>query len=217
MFSFISASLFIEGFPYIQMHSCPYCTSFLGRSFKKLLHHIKFIHSHEPNFSITCRQCGQSFRKFNSFKSHIQREEKKNALLNFANVSEQGDEDVEDENSDEEDGEDNDSNEDTNYVDDVTRFLALFILKTKEENQLSQQTINAILDNTGDLVDSSLVEMKNKVVACLQSSGIEIADVEGLSGVLDEPSIYSQAKQRLQNEYQQMKYFVENFNFVVSP
>ncbi|XP_058961485.1 uncharacterized protein [Pocillopora verrucosa] len=196
------------------MHSCPYCTSFLGRSFKKLLHHIKFIHSHEPNFSITCRQCGQSFRKFNSFKSHIQREEKKNALLNFANVSEQGDEDVEDENSDEEDGEDNDSNEDTNYVDDVTRFLALFILKTKEENQLSQQTINAILDNTGDLVDSSLVEMKNKVVACLQSSGIEIADVEGLSGVLDEPSIYSQAKQRLQNEYQQMKYFVENFNFV---
>ena len=99
----------------------------------------------------------------------------------------------------------------------MTRFLALFILKTKEENQLSQQTINAILDNTGDLVDSSLVEMKNKVVACLQSSGIEIADVEGLSGVLDEPSIYSQAKQRLQNEYQQMKYFVENFNFVVSP
>ena len=38
-------------------------------------------------------------------------------------------------------------------VENLTRFLALFILKTKETNQLSQQAMNAIIANTEDIVD----------------------------------------------------------------
>lgn len=66
------------------MSPCPYCTHFIGRTFKKLLGHIKFIHSQEPNFSITCGDCGKSYRKFASFKSHLQREERKKALQELA-------------------------------------------------------------------------------------------------------------------------------------
>ena len=43
------------------MFPCTFCTKFLGHSFKRLLQHIKFIHSHEPNFSITRSDCGRSF------------------------------------------------------------------------------------------------------------------------------------------------------------
>ena len=48
-----------------------FATKFLGHSFKRLLQHIKFIHSHEPNFSITRSDCSRSFRKFASW-THIQ-------------------------------------------------------------------------------------------------------------------------------------------------
>ena len=70
-------------------------------------------------------------------------------------------------------------------IDDVTRFLALFISKAKEENQLSQQTINTIIENTGDIVESSLEALKKNIRSCLKDNDIEIADVEGLSDVLE--------------------------------
>ena len=100
-------------------------------------------------------------------------------------------------------------------IDDVTRFLALFISKAKEENQLSQQTINAMIENTGDIVERSLEALKKNIRSCLKDNDIEIADVEGLSDVLEQPSSFSQAKEPLTNEYLQVRYFVENFNFVV--
>lgn len=68
------------------------------------------------------------------------------------------------------------------YVRDVTRFLALFLLKTKEEltNQLTQQTINAILGNTEDVVETSMQCLKDKIVTCLTNNDMNIADVAGL-------------------------------------
>ena len=196
----------------VLMFPCPYCAGFLGRTFKKLLSHIKFNHSHEPNFCITCADCGKSFRKFASFKSHLQREEKRKeqAAILPPHLEENDDHEYSD------DGDSDEEEEPENYIEDLTRFLALFILKTKEENQLSQQTINAIIENTGDLVESSLEALKKNIRSCLKDNDIEIADVEGLSDVLEQPSAFSQAKEPLTNEYLQVRYFVENFNFVVS-
>ena len=47
----------------------------------------------------------------------------------------------------------------------------------------------------------------------LKNNDREIADVEG--DVLEQPSSFSQAKESLTNEYLKVRYFVENFNFVV--
>ena len=54
------------------MFSCLIALNILCE-FKKLLHHIKYLHSNEPNFMISCGHCNQSFRKFESFKSHLRR------------------------------------------------------------------------------------------------------------------------------------------------
>ena len=43
-----------------------------------------------------------------------------------------------------------------NSVKELTCFLALFILKTKETKNLSQQAVNAITCNTADLLELSL-------------------------------------------------------------
>ena len=197
------------------MYSCPYCAGFLGHSFKKLLGHIKFIHSHEPNFSITCGDCGQSFRNFSSFKTHIRREQEKKTRAEHAVLGEEVEEN-EDNASLSDDERDFDEEEETkDHIHDITNFLALFLLKTKEENQLSQQTINAILDNTEDVVESSVQCLKDKIITCLTNNEIQIAEVAGLNDILVEPSVFSRARGPLANEYLQMKYYVENFELVV--
>jgi hypothetical protein len=101
-------------------------------------------------------------------------------------------------------------------IESITRFIALFVLKTKEENQLSQQVLNSILDNMGSLVEQSLDALKSDVKLCLTNSGIDIADIDGLSEVLEQPSLFARAKSPLATEYLQVKYFVDNFDFIVS-
>ena len=96
-------------------------------------------------------------------------------------------------------------------IETLTRFIALFILKTKEENQLNQKIMDSILHNTEDLVEQSLEALKSRVKSC-----IDITNIEGLSDVLEQPSTFSQAVRPLSNQYLQVKYFVEHFNFVVS-
>ena len=65
------------------------------------------------------------------------------------------------------------------HINEMSRSLALFILKTKEEQQLSQQSINAIKENTEDLVEGSLQNLKDKITTCLERNGIQIADIDG--------------------------------------
>lgn len=200
---------------------CCYFSSFARSSFKKCLSHIKFIYSHEPNFMITWGDCGQSFQKFNSFKLHIQRQHNSKNL----GARPENDEDVkvEDDNvdvnsiDDEDHLEENDAEvEPKNFVDEMTRYLALFVLKTKEENQLRQRGNNALLDSTGDLVDGSLEHMKEQITTCLERNGVTVADIDGLSDILQKPYLLTQVRQPLINEYQQVQYSENNFNFVVS-
>lgn len=97
----------------------------------------------------------------------------------------------------------------------MSRSLALFILKTKEEQLLCQQSINAIKENTEDLVEGSLQNLKDKITTCLARNGVQIADIDGLDDVLQQPSTFSLAQEPLANEYQQLQYFKETFNLVV--
>lgn len=198
------------------MYPCTYCNGFLGHSFKKLLRHIKFIHSHEPNFSITCSDCGRSFRKFALYKTHIRREQAKKEQDGRDAQEEDFDAEIEDQDNGS-DGErySDEEREADNHIADITRFIALFILKTKEENRLNQQAINSILFNTEDVVESSLQCLKEKISTCLANNNIQIADVYGLSEILGEPSLFSRAKEAPANEYLQVQYFVEHFDLVV--
>ena len=58
------------------MYVCPYCGEFTGQTFYRYLRHIRFVHSNEPNFKISCTYCAQSFTRFSSFKSHLDRKHK---------------------------------------------------------------------------------------------------------------------------------------------
>lgn len=203
------------------MYSCHYCTEYTVHSFKKLLHHIKFIHSNEPNFRISCGYCSQSFKRFESFKSHLRRkhQDKHNDEEDVDLGPDVGNDDIE--NDDGEDDVDSHSESDADTEAEprnkLTRSIALFILKTKEENQLSQPAIEAILDNTASLVDESLNCFKEEVRSCLATNGIDVAQIQGMDGLLNsKESKFSKAVAPIGSQYLQMKYFVEKFKFVVS-
>ena len=103
--------------------------------------------------------------------SHVSREQEKKTIAKCAVLEDEVEENDDNASDDERDFDEEEETKD--FLDDVTKFLALFILKTKEENQLSQQTINAILF-TEDVVESSMQCLKHKLITCL-SNNIQIA------------------------------------------
>lgn len=146
------------------------------------------MHSNEPNFKISCGHCGKTFQKFESYKSHIRR---KHQELKSVEVREQDEPNepsyvgIVDVNKESKTG--------LNYIENMTRFIALFILKTKEKNQLSQTVMASIMQNTQSLVEESLEVLKGEVRSCLIQNGIDVSSIEGLKEVLQEPGMFSKA------------------------
>lgn len=201
------------------MFECTYCAQFSGRTFKKLLHHIKFVHSNEPNFQISCGHCNQYFKTFSSFKSHLRRKHNEQGidddLLQLEDIF-PDDINPEDPDTDANDDEEEGDIDDENDIEKMTRFIALFVLKTKEENQLSQHAMDSILDNTASLIEQNLAVLKRNVMSCLNDNGVDWTQINGLSDILSQSSVFSKALGPVANEYLQVKYFLEKFNYVVS-
>lgn len=201
------------------MFICQYCADFSVRTHQKLLRHIRFVHSNEPNFSISCGHCGQSFKRFESFKSHLRRKHKDVDEDEDENKSLDQSDLIPDAGSDF----DLDGEEEHNMIQDQvmetkisTRHIALFILKSKEQNQLNQPVLDSILGNTADLSEQSLQGLKEYIISCLQENDIEIPQVNGLNDILGRPSNFAEAVAPVGNDSLQKKYFVEIFNLVVS-
>ena len=154
-----------------------------------------------------------------SFKSHIRRKHGNNAFLAVEVQQNEvnGELDMNDgELADSDNEYDQHLLDQENSVENLTRFLALFILKTKEMNQLSQQALNAIVSNTEDIVEQSMDSLKTKVVRCLHENGIQPEEVQGLNTIFQEQNDFALACEKLKTEYLQIKYFVQKFHLVVS-
>ena len=205
------------------MFICQYCADFSVRTHKKLLRHIRFVHSNEPNFSISCGHCGQSFKRFESFKSHLRRKHKdvdededENKSLDQSDLIPDAGSDFDLDGEEEHNMFQDQVMETKNSTDEMTRHIALFILMSKEQNQLNQTVLDSILGNTADLSEQSLQGLKEYIISCLQENDIEIPQVNALNDILERPSNFAEAVAPVGNDYLQKKYFVENFNQVVS-
>ena len=55
--------------------SCFLCSYFAGNSFSDVVRHIGSVHSHDPDFNITCGLdgCRKNYKKFGSYKVHLYR------------------------------------------------------------------------------------------------------------------------------------------------
>ena len=61
----------------VNSYNCvkPECAHKYFKNLESLLTHINSSHSHELNFQLTCglENCQRTYKKFNSYKKHIQR------------------------------------------------------------------------------------------------------------------------------------------------
>lgn len=79
-------------------------------------------------------------------------------------------------------------------VDKMIRFLVLFLIKIKEENQFSQCGIDVIFDSIGDVVESILEYLKEGIILCLERNGLEVVNIEGLSDVFEQLNFFIQVR-----------------------
>ena len=77
-----------------------------------------------------------------------------------------------------------DSGENTS-IENISKFIAFFVLKTKEVHMVSQPTIDSIMDNTKTLVGHCLETLSRDVKLCVAQNGLNWKDIEGLKEVFN--------------------------------
>ena len=55
--------------------ACPFCPSFSLATYRMWIGHLRHVHSHDPNFFVTCgiNSCPSTFREFTTLYSHVYR------------------------------------------------------------------------------------------------------------------------------------------------
>lgn len=190
--------------------------------------HIRRTHSHDPNFLITCGipGCCKTYRLFSSFESHIYRNhsellEEETEQASDEDISDQEDLECPDypdvlssmDESDDSESVDEDNEEEIREK--TLRNMALFMLKTRECNRLSQTAMNNVMDETRHLVSMSVKHFQSRVEKCVTQSGIEVSDVDGLRELLAEKPAAVEAIQTLSSSWRELNYLREHFKFVV--
>lgn len=53
--------------------TCFLCASFAGGSFRDVVRHIGYVHSFEPNFTVTCglHGCKRQYKNFSAYRVHL--------------------------------------------------------------------------------------------------------------------------------------------------
>ena len=217
---------------------------FRALSIPLILNHYRRVHGHDPNFQVTCRLhgCSATYKKFEGCKSHLRRHHiDHNDILQFQHFD-QAHVHFQTQNPEpEEDGITNSNNE--NFIErvnetdsgyehvninqeygstatetqiDLQRNSALFLLKTKEVNQLTQQAIDSLDSDTTDMVKTTVEVLKNEVRNCLERAGIQFDGIPGLDSHFKDDKPVSNPFHGLQAKTKQLKYFRDNFGVVVS-
>ena len=72
-------------------------------------------------------------------------------------------------------------------------LFALFMLKTREYNRLSQTAMKSVMDERSHLVDMAVKHFQSQVERCVSQVGIEVDGIEGLREILEEKPVTVEA------------------------
>ena len=106
-------------------------------------------------------------------------------------------------------------NENIDPNDICIRKLALYALKTQELNQLSDSATDQVLESTSDLLQQNEENLKERVRVCLENSGMNVRDINGLEDLLHSPPSTAEAMKQLKTPAQRNKYLKNKLHMVV--
>ena len=93
---------------------------------------------------------------------------------------------------------------------------AKFILKTKENNLLTQKCVDNIVEDSTELVRGTVKALKSGLQNCLDNAGLNFDAVPGLSQLFEEENPISNPFEHVSTQYKQTAYFKNHFGLVVS-
>lgn len=145
------------------------------------MRHVYAVHSAEPGFSVQCgiNGCSRTFTVFKSFRQHVRRRHSDFAAGIEDDDAEQREDqgvDMETVNGDSSgipaESEVNAAEHEEPRVD-LKRNAALFLLKMKEVNRVSQRALDEIVGDVTDLLEYRLSQLKEDILAKLDPEAAE--------------------------------------------
>ena len=197
----------------IRKFSCSICHKYAALSYESVLKHIGSVHSCEPNFHITCgvEGCPRTYRSYRSFRHHLTNKHCGADLPASNNTIPSVDDDH--------DHEESDSME----LDSLSLPLqprpenyevALFLLKAREERQVSQLALDGLIDDFTELYQSQVVSLSEKAKNYLSDMNCDSDVITGIDELIKKTATTSIFK-GLESSYHQKNYYERNFNYVV--
>ena len=95
-----------------------------------------------------------------------------------------------------------------------TKNMALFLLKAKEARKVSQMSLDGLTSDFSSILERTTEQLKSNINRCLQTSGINMEAIQGLTETFDHPSVTNPFHQ-LESRYQQERFYMEHLNLLV--
>lgn len=198
------------------MYVCQLCDHFASRRLASVLSHIGAVHSHQSGFSVLCGidSCPRTYRNYHSFRHHIK--QKHPSACNDcdshteSNVTdmqtiggENGPEDLFGESF----------GDPLNQSTSKKRTTALFLLKLKEKYQLSQATVNEIVQDIDAMVGNIACDLRLRVTSALEEADVNLALVPDFADAFNAPTIV-QPSAGLHTQHLQNKFYRQHLGLV---
>ena len=214
----------------LKMINCPLC---LGRF--ETISHIRLTHADAENFILQCnlQNCKRTFTKFSSYRNHIYNYHDLGALVS------------QEENRFEDQeytltnctcggiAESYDMEDEPTYIcsdqdilvpssvqlepQDIQKSAATWILKIRECHQIPLSVMDCIIADTQSLFNLALYQISEHIDAIMKSGNVDNSIVRNVLSELNvSSSPYGNMFHHLQTQAQQMQYFRDEFNLVVS-
>ena len=187
----------------------------------RLLNHIGRCHSSEPGFHVLCgiQECTRTYTNYNAFRNHVKKHhsilldgEIGNGIIPEGGLGLDVDLEPEDLLNDEEHDELDIEREQAQ----IRRNNALCLMQIKEEGKLTQKNLDHVVNRTTQIVHNTIDMVKNGVAERLDAFGITLDDIPGLKEFFEEENHIFDPFKDIANFREQVKYYRENFNLVVS-
>ena len=180
--------------------NCQFC-DFSGSDID-VLAHVLHTHNGHPSFSVSCKLCGGTWKKYESFKRHVFRKHPGSDSVPLAGDCQS---DVSGRiNVDEA------TQELESYNKRLTEQSAVLVLRLKSLHGVTQSCISEVITQTNGLIKTACMIAHNRIInSCI---GIQDALRQEFARLHKEVNVC--AFQGLESQWKQMKYFKEIFGMV---
>ena len=168
--------------------NCQVCRDFFTATISDMVSHLVLVHQNDPGIHIICEVpgCQSTFGRVFSYTSHLRRSHNNIDLKKPVTQLEDAHDDAETFDNFQGNILVNPQNQVVDESEETKRINALYLLKLKETNFLTQTSLDTVVQGTTGIVRRTIQSLKKEVEKKLEAGGVELAEIEGLTDLFDD-------------------------------